>query len=111
MSPVANPRKTSRKAILAAAVEIVERDGTETLSMRAVARRLGLAPNALYYYFRDRKALEAAVAAAFYLDNRVDRAHTDTTGCVLKGYSEGVWSLLHCPPLSSFQPKQRYLLA
>jgi AcrR family transcriptional regulator len=31
--------------------------------MRAVARRLGLAPNALYYYFRDRKALEAAVAA------------------------------------------------
>jgi AcrR family transcriptional regulator len=37
--------------------------GQETLSMRAVARKLGLAPNALYYYFPDRKTLEAAVAA------------------------------------------------
>jgi AcrR family transcriptional regulator len=63
MSPVPNPRKTSRKAIVAAAVEIIERDRTETLSMRAVARRLGLAPNALYNYFPDRKRLEAALAA------------------------------------------------
>ena len=32
--------------------------------MRAVARRLGLAPNALYNYFPDRKTLEATAAAA-----------------------------------------------
>lgn len=63
MSPVPNPQKTNRKAIVAAGVEIVERDGTEALSMRAVARRLGLAPNALYNYFPDRKGLEAALAA------------------------------------------------
>jgi AcrR family transcriptional regulator len=31
--------------------------------MRAVARKLGLAPNALYHYFPDREMLEAAVAA------------------------------------------------
>ena len=48
---------------MAAAVEIVEGGGTDGLSMRAVARKLGLAPNALYYYFPDRKMLEAAVAA------------------------------------------------
>jgi len=63
MSPVPNPQKTSRKAIVAAAAEILEREGTEALSMRAVARRLGLAPNALYNYFPDRKELEAALAA------------------------------------------------
>jgi len=48
---------------VAAAVELVDRGPGEVLSMRAVARRLGLAPNALYYYFQDRKTLEAAVAA------------------------------------------------
>jgi AcrR family transcriptional regulator len=60
---MSHPSKTSRKAIIAAAVEIVGRDGTEGLAMRAVARKLGLAPNALYYYFPNRKMLEAAVAA------------------------------------------------
>jgi AcrR family transcriptional regulator len=58
-----HPSKTSREAIVAAAVEIVDRGGAEGLSMRAVARKLGLAPNALYYYFPNRPMLEAAVAA------------------------------------------------
>ena len=58
-----HPSKTSREAIVAAALETIEEGPNEDLSMRAVARRLGLAPNALYYYFRDRRMLEAAVAA------------------------------------------------
>lgn len=48
---------------MAAALEIIEQGGKETLSLRAVARRLGLAPNALYNYFPDRRRLEAALAA------------------------------------------------
>jgi AcrR family transcriptional regulator len=56
-------QRTSQKAIVAAAVEIVERAGTEALSMRAVARQLGLAADALHRHFQDRKSLEAAVAA------------------------------------------------
>jgi AcrR family transcriptional regulator len=63
MYSVPHPSKTSREAIVAAAVEIVDGGPSEDLSMRAVARRLGLAPNALYYYFRNRRMLEAAVAA------------------------------------------------
>jgi AcrR family transcriptional regulator len=63
MSRVPNPQKTSRRAIVAAALETVERHGADALSMRAVARRLGLAPNALYNYFPDRKGLEAAMGA------------------------------------------------
>jgi AcrR family transcriptional regulator len=60
---MSHPSKTSRGAIVAAAVEIIEQIPAEDVSMRAVARKLGLAPNALYYYFRNRSALEAAVAA------------------------------------------------
>jgi AcrR family transcriptional regulator len=58
-----HPSKTSKEAIVAAAVEMIEEGLAGDLSMRAVARKLGLAPNALYYYFRDRQTLEAAVAA------------------------------------------------
>ena len=47
--------------------------------MRAVARKLGLAPNALYYYFPNRRMLEAAVAA-----NGIRRIHA-----VLKKTSAG----------------------
>ena len=60
---MAHPAKTSEEAIVAATVEIIEDRGMEHLSVRAVARNLGLAPNALYYHFPERKALEAAVAA------------------------------------------------
>ena len=63
MGSMPRPSKTSREAIIAAAVKIIDQGPAEDLSMRAVARRLGLTPNALYYYFRDRKTLEAAVAA------------------------------------------------
>ena len=40
----------------------VTRDGLTGLSLRSVAATLGLAPNALYRYFADRAALEAALA-------------------------------------------------
>jgi len=57
---VPRPSKTSAEEIVAAAVEIVSQ---KDLSWRAVARKLGLAPNALYHYFPDRMMLDAAVAA------------------------------------------------
>jgi AcrR family transcriptional regulator len=60
---MAHPAKTSEEAIVAATIEIIEHGGMEHLSVRAVARKLGLAPNALYYRFPERKVLEAAVAA------------------------------------------------
>lgn len=57
------PSKTNQETILAAATEIVEREGIASLSMREIARRLELAPNALYHHFKDRKELEAEIAA------------------------------------------------
>lgn len=56
------PGKTDREAILAAALQVVERDGADALAIRGVASELGLAPNALYRYFASLAALKAALA-------------------------------------------------
>ena len=56
------PAKTDRRTILSAAVEAVARGGIRDLSLRNLAASLDLAPNALYRYFSDRSALEAALA-------------------------------------------------
>src|SRR4051794_30429184 len=57
-----HPSKTSQAEILAAALALVESRGPEGLSMRAIARRLGLATNALYPHYPNRGALEDALA-------------------------------------------------
>lgn len=60
---MAYPSKTGKEAILNAALAQVATAGADGLSIRGVAAALGLAPNALYRYFPDRAALEAAVTA------------------------------------------------
>ena len=56
------PAKTNAHSILQASIEQLEQDGEEALSLREVAGRLGLSPRALYRYYPDRAALEAAIA-------------------------------------------------
>jgi len=56
------PAKTNARTILQAAIEYIEQYGEEALSMRELASRLGLTPRALYRYYPDRAALEAAIA-------------------------------------------------
>jgi AcrR family transcriptional regulator len=59
---MAYPTKTDRATVLAAAMQQVENEGVENLAIRSVASTLGLAPNALYHYFKSLGALKAAVA-------------------------------------------------
>lgn len=56
------PRSLSADDIAAAALEVVDRDGYASLSMRNVASGLGMSPMALYRYVRDREELERLVA-------------------------------------------------
>src|SRR6202142_2473230 len=56
------PSKTDRQTILSAAVKELGHGGIRDLSLRNIAASLGLAPNAIYRYFSDRRALEAALA-------------------------------------------------
>jgi AcrR family transcriptional regulator len=56
------PSKTDRQSILSAAVKELAHRGIRDLSLRNLAASLDLAPNAIYRYFSDRSALEAALA-------------------------------------------------
>jgi AcrR family transcriptional regulator len=57
-----------RAALVRAALELLEEGGATELSIRAVARRAGVAPSAPYRHYADRDALVSAVAAAGYLE-------------------------------------------
>ncbi|MDH6197400.1 AcrR family transcriptional regulator [Mycobacterium frederiksbergense] len=55
------PRSLSQTQVAAAALAVVDADGLAGLSMRAVARRLGMGTMSLYRYVTDRDELEAMV--------------------------------------------------
>lgn len=51
-----------RNALLTAALEILESDGLDAMSLRAVARRAGVSQAAPYHHFKDKRAIMAAAA-------------------------------------------------
>ncbi|OBB31772.1 transcriptional regulator [Mycolicibacterium peregrinum] len=55
------PRSLTQRQVAAAALEVVDTDGLAGLSMRAVARQLGMGTMSLYRYVADRDELEAMV--------------------------------------------------
>ncbi|MEQ8178028.1 MAG: TetR/AcrR family transcriptional regulator [Amphiplicatus sp.] len=55
-----------RAAALAAAIAIVEKNGSNALALRGVADAVGVAHRSLYRHFKDREALIDAVAAEAY---------------------------------------------
>ena len=63
MESTANPpiRSPRAREIVAAARELLEREGPAGLSMRRVAERLGIRAPSLYKHVRDKGELEAAL--------------------------------------------------
>jgi AcrR family transcriptional regulator len=57
------PAKTDPDQILETAIQILETDGREALSMRKLAEALDLKAPSLYRHYADRNALEQAIAA------------------------------------------------
>ena len=55
------PTKITREQVLGRAIEIVDREGAEALSMRGLAESLGAKAPSLYRYFPDKISLELAV--------------------------------------------------
>ncbi|MFN8624047.1 MAG: TetR/AcrR family transcriptional regulator C-terminal domain-containing protein [Chloroflexota bacterium] len=82
MEPLSTPtrrrgpsRRLDESAVVAAALAVLDEGGPQALSVRSVAARLGLQPNALYTYVADRAALERAVAEAVLGTADVDVLH------------------------------------
>ncbi|MFF9726706.1 TetR/AcrR family transcriptional regulator [Streptomyces gardneri] len=55
------PRSLTQGQLAAAAVAVIDRDGLAALSMRTVAKELGMSPMGLYRYVADRDELEGLV--------------------------------------------------
>ncbi|MEU3604301.1 TetR/AcrR family transcriptional regulator [Streptomyces sp. NPDC035033] len=55
------PRSLTPDRLAAAALAVVDRDGLAALSMRTVAKELGMSPMGLYRYVSDREELERLV--------------------------------------------------
>ena len=72
--------KITRDAVLAAALEIIDRDGADALSMRRLARALDRDPMILYRHAPSKAALLDGVAETVLAQLHVDSADPDWAG-------------------------------
>ena len=72
--------KITRDAVLAAALEIIDRDGADALSMRRLARALDRDPMILYRHAPNKAALLDGVAETVLAQLHVDSADPDWAG-------------------------------
>src|ERR1700689_5582680 len=72
--------KITREAVLAAALEIIDRDGADALSMRRLARVLDRDPMIIYRYAPGKAALLDGVAETVLSQLQVDCADPDWAG-------------------------------
>jgi len=72
--------KITRDVVLAAALEIIDRDGTDALSMRRLARALNRDPMILYRHAPNKAALLDGVAETVLAQLHVDSADPDWAG-------------------------------
>ncbi|WP_280392661.1 TetR/AcrR family transcriptional regulator [Nocardia brasiliensis] len=81
------PRSLTTADLANAALAVLDRDGLAALTMRAVAKELGVATMALYRYVADREALEVLVVDHIY-------AAIDTTSPPAAPWQEALTALL-----------------
>jgi AcrR family transcriptional regulator len=67
-----------RRALMDSATAILERDGPNALSLRAVAREAGVSPAAPYHHFKDKDELLSAIAMEGF--SRLSAALVDAAG-------------------------------
>ena len=73
------PRSLSRPQVVAAGLQLLEDDGAEDFSMRALAEALGTGAATVYGYFKDRQELEDALFDAVLapVAESVDGSHRE----------------------------------
>src|SRR3984885_5387158 len=99
--------KITREVVLAAALEIIDRDGADALSMRRLARALNRDPMILYRHAPNKAALLAGVAERVLAQLRVDSDDPDWAGqlrAVPRRYRELALAHPHVVPLLVTRP-------
>ncbi|MFN3591562.1 MAG: TetR/AcrR family transcriptional regulator [Thermaurantiacus sp.] len=93
-----------RYALLATALDVLEQEGPAALSLRGLARAVGVSPMAPYHHFRDREALLAAIATTGFLrlqQRKVENEaeHPDVRDALAAGAANYVAFMLESPNL------------
>ena len=99
--------KVTREVVLAAALEIIDRDGADGLSMRRLARALGRDPMILYRHAPNKAALLDGVAETVLAQLQVDSADPDWAGqlrTVARDYRQLALAHPHVVPLLVTRP-------
>jgi AcrR family transcriptional regulator len=76
--------------VRAHAIQIVDKDGLGSLSMRSLAASLGTGPMTIYNYVKDREELEGLVAEAVLADVRLPR-RSDNWRSDVKSIATAIW--------------------
>lgn len=103
MGKRADHRETTERAILDAGLGLLASGGQEALTIRGLARRLSLAPSALYRYVANRDELLTLLIAHSHGDlaDAVEQAHAQVDPADLRGRWHAIaqairdWSLAH----------------
>jgi AcrR family transcriptional regulator len=71
-----------RRAILDAALELIKESGIQSLSLREIARRIGVTPAAPYHHFKDRGELLLQIGMQGYGDllHNLEQAAAEASG-------------------------------
>jgi len=113
----------SRGHVLAVAVQIVERDGVDGLTIRGLSAKLGVAPTAIYWHVGDKQALFDGVAELVIAQlGEVSVSGGDPISRIISIATSLRGTLLECPELVAlvhrqgrtaalFQPARRVLVS
>lgn len=101
--PVSQPVRPERRRaprnslnpdrILDAAVTLLDRDGIESFTMRALAEQLGVATMAVYSYFKGKDEIHDAVALRLLNTIELPPSGSADPGCELRDVCRGVYRL------------------
>jgi TetR/AcrR family tetracycline transcriptional repressor len=91
------PAKLSRPAILAAALELIDRDGPEALTMRSLAGALGVEAMSLYRHVDSKEALLDGVAEQL-MSEIEPRGVSSDWAVAVRGYASSVRGLARNHP-------------
>ncbi len=82
------PHKLTRESVVAAAMDLADRGGITALTMRSLAKHVGVEAMSLYHHLPNKEAL---------LDAMVDRVY-DSLGRVVGAFDRRIESLPPPPP-------------